>query len=153
MLHSMAQYIADSVGTAPVSMVAERDIAAGGRITLQETAGGEPYIALQLPFPRAWASLGLALEKSDFEITDRDRSKGEYYLLYNGPGKDEEKGWFGSLWAHGKKAPGTGEHFVATVQADGDAAVKIFLRPQEGEKPLAPGDHQALLTLLKGNIN
>ena len=66
MLQAVAQFLANSAGTAPVSMIAEQGISAGGKISMQEAPEGYTYIRLDLPFDRAWASLGRALEASTF---------------------------------------------------------------------------------------
>ncbi len=153
MLQSLAQYIADSAGNAPVSMVAEQAISAGGRISLQKDSSGEPYIRLALPFDRAWASLGLALEKSDFEITDRDRSQGIYYLRFLGPAADEEGGWFEWLWGSDDDYPYVGSSFTASLQEMASDDMAIYLRLQDGEEKLEEGERQVLLNLVKGNIN
>lgn len=153
MLTALAQYIADSSGTAPVSMIAEQGISATGRITVQELPGGEIAILLALPFDRAWASLGKGLEKSTFEITDRDRSKGEYYTVFLGPSAEEEPGWFDWLWGDGDKHPLAGEVFVVNMTAVDTGSVKIQLRPQNSELPYERREEQMLLALLKSNIN
>ncbi len=153
MLRSLAQYIADSVGNAPVSMVAEQQINASGRISLQEDASGEAYIQLALPFDRAWASLGLALEKSAFEITDRDRSSGVYYLRFLGLESEEGGGWFDWLWNSDDDLPHTGENFIANLRDLGDDQMAIYLRLQDEKEELTGREHQTLLTLVKGNIN
>ena len=68
MLQAVAQYLANSADSAPVSMIAEQGIRATGKISMQESADGYTYIHLELPYARAWASLGRALAKSTFEI-------------------------------------------------------------------------------------
>ena len=78
MLRAIAQYLADSAESPPVSMIAEQGISAGGKISMQEATEGYTYIRLELPYDRAWASLGRALEESTFVIADRDRSAGIY---------------------------------------------------------------------------
>lgn len=153
MLRTLAQFIANSAEAAPVSMVAEQGISAGGRITLQEGTGGEPYLQLQLPFDRAWASLGRSLEKSTFEVTDRDRSQGVYYTVFLGPQAGEEDGWFDWLWDSEEEHPQAGQRFVVSMEDGGDAGVKIYLRAQDQNAELALRDQQALLSLIKGNIN
>ncbi len=153
MLRTLAQFIANSAEAAPVSMVAEQGISAGGRITLQESAGGEPYLQLLLPFDRAWASLGRALEKSTFEITDRDRSQGTFYTVFLGPESGEEEGWFDWLWGSEDVHPQAGERFVVSMEDRGESGIHIYLRAQEQEAELAVRDQQALLSLIKGNIN
>jgi len=155
MLRSLAQYIADSVGNAPVSMVAEQAIDTSGRISLQQDANGQAFIQLQLPFDRAWASLGRALEKSNFEVTDRDRSQGQYYLKFLGPKSAEESGWFDWLWGDDDEYPRVGDNFVAGVREvnAGEVAITLRLQDDSSSDPLDEREHQALLTLIKGNIN
>ncbi len=154
MLQAISQYIANSAAdSAQVSMVANQGINATGKISLQESAAGEPYIALALPYERAWASLGRSLEKSTFSISDRDRSSGEYFAVFLGLDAEEEDGWFDWLWDSDSGQPHVGETFVVSVAADGDEAVKIFLRPQSPEVDLQKREQQAMLSLIKGNIN
>lgn len=152
MLQALAQYIANSSGAAPVSMVANQAIDAAGKISLKESAEGEAYIALALPFDRAWASLGRALQKSTFEITDKDRSTGVYYTRFLGPDSEEEDGWFDWLWASDEEHPHQDEVFTVTVERVDASAVTIHLRPEPGVA-LELRDQQALLSLIKGNIN
>ena len=154
MLQALAQYIANSAGTAPVSMVAEQAISATGKISLQETTQGEPYIQLTLPFDRAWASLGRALEKSTFNITDRDRSSGVYYADFIGPQGEEEEGWFDWLWNSDEEHPHAGQPFVISVKSEDQDNVAIYLRSaDEASVVLNKREKQAMLTLIKGNIN
>jgi outer membrane protein assembly factor BamC len=153
MLQALAQYIANSAGTAPVSMVANQEIDAAGKITLKESSSGEAYIALELPYDRAWASLGRALTKSTFEITDRDRSNGIFYTRFLGPQSQEEDGWFDWLWDSEEEHPHAGEAFNVTVEKVNASSVTIHLRPQSPETALDLRDQQAMLSLIKGNIN
>jgi outer membrane protein assembly factor BamC len=153
MLQALAQYIANSAGTAPVSMVANQQIDAAGKIILKESPAGEAYLALELPYDRAWASLGRALTKSTFEITDRDRSAGVYYTRFLGPESQEEDGWFDWLWDSDDEHPHVGEAFNVTVERVDAASVTIFLRPQSPGVPMDLREQQAMLSLIKGNIN
>ena len=153
MLQAIAQYIANSADTAQVSMVANQAIDATGKISLEESADGEPYIALGLSYERAWASLARALEKSTFEIIDRDRSAGQYYAIFRGRAAEEEEGWFDWLWGDDDDQPHVGETFLVTAAAAGDNAVNIRLQPQDPSVNLTLREQQAMLSLIKGNIN
>ncbi len=152
-LQAVAQFLANSADTAQVSMVADQAIDATGKIALKETKGGEPYIALALPYERAWASLGRALEKSTFEITDRDRSSGEYFTVFRGSDAEEDDGWFDWLWGDDDDQPYVGDAFVITMAREGEDAVTIHLRTQDPTVTLETREQQALLALIKGNIN
>lgn len=152
-LQAVAQYLANSADTAQVSMVADQAINATGKISMQESPEGEAYIALALPYERAWASLARALEKSYFEITDRDRSAGDYYAVFQGSAADEDDGWFDWLWGGDDDQPHVGEAFVVSMTTTGEDAVAINLRLQDTSQRLESRDRQALLALIKGNIN
>lgn len=153
MLRSVAQYIANSSETAPVSMMADQAISAGGKISVQEDDSGEIHISLGLPFNRAWASLSLALEDATFEILDRDRSAGRYYVRFVGEDEDDDGGWFGWLFSGGDGHPLADRQFVISVVEVGANTVRIELEPDDGEPSLESGEKQALLEMIKGNIN
>lgn len=153
MLRAVAQFMADSADSAPVSMIAEQGISAGGRISMLETPDGTSYLQLELPYDRAWASLGRALEEASFQITDKDRSSGTYYVLFTGEAEAKEQGWWGSLWNSDDDRPMVGEAFVVTVETLSKDAVSIHLRPQDGSFPFDNRDGQQLLSMIKGNID
>jgi outer membrane protein assembly factor BamC len=153
MLRGMAQYIANSADSAPVSMIADQAISATGRISLQETSQGDTYIELFLPYDRAWASTAKGLEESNFEIIDRDRSAGEYYVRFIGIESEEEAGWFDWLWGGDEKHPLADQEFLVTVVKQTDEAVAIRLQPREPDPAFDRRQEQALLSLIKGNIN
>ncbi|WP_322058321.1 outer membrane protein assembly factor BamC [Paraburkholderia sp. J63] len=70
---------------------------AGGQYTSTELTLSEPY-------DRAWLRVGVALDRANFTVDDRDRSKGIYYLRYVDP-KDmtsAEQGFWSQLF-HGHK--------------------------------------------------
>lgn len=158
MLRALAQYIANSADSTPVSMIADQAISASGKISMQEGPDNDLYILLNLPFDRAWASVGRALEESSFEITDRDRSAGKYFVRFIGPQSEEEEGWFDWIMNSDSEHPLAGRHFMVSVETLGaqEMAIRIEppLTPQEGEPAtLDKADEQALLVLLKGNID
>jgi outer membrane protein assembly factor BamC len=152
MLQSVAQFIANSSDTAPVSMIADQAISAGGKISLQESNDGHTLIRVGLSFDRAWASLARALELSTFEITDRDRSKGEYYVIYLGVDAEEEDGWFDWLFSE-EDHPLAGQKFLVEMDSESESSVAITLNSTGETEPLEMRQEQALLALIKGNIN
>ena len=153
MLRAVAQYLANSAESSPVSMIAEQGISASGKISMQEAPDGYTFILLGLPFDRAWASVGRALEKSTFEITDRDRSTGRYYARFLGPNAEEEAGWMDWLWDSKDDHPMAGQMFLATVELQGEEEVTIRLQPQDDTSAFDKREEQSLLALIKGNIN
>ena len=154
LLKAVAQYVANAADSATVSMVAEQAISSEGRLAIAETAQGKSYIKLALPFNRAWASVGKAIESSSFEITDRDRSAGTYYVKYLGQDADQEEGggWFGWLFGGKDENPLIGLACVVAVGEKDAGNVEITLTPEGGEA-LKKRDEQSLLAIIKGNIN
>jgi len=153
MLKAIAQFMADSADSAPVSMIAEQGISAGGKITMQQAPEGYTYLRLELPFDRAWASLGRALEKSSFEITDRDRSGGVYYVRFLGLAAAKEQGWWASLWNSDDAQALAGQVFLVSMRTLPESAVTIRLRPQDEGIPFDKREEQELLIMIKGNID
>ena len=153
MLRAIAQYLADSAESPPVSMIAEQGISAGGKISMQEAPGGYTYIRLELPYDRAWASLGRALEESTFEITDRDRSAGIYYVRLLGPEDGDEAGWLDWMWSSDEGHPMAGQLFLVTMKAQPDKSVSIRLQSQDSVALFDKREEQGLLALIKGNID
>ncbi len=152
MLRAVAQYIANSADTAPVSMIADQAISASGRISLQEAPDGRTYIQLGLPYNRGWASLARGLEDSNFEIVDRDRSAGEYYARFLGLESEEDDGWF-SWWGGDDEHPLAGKEFLVTIKTASEDSVVIGLSPREPDPEFDKRQEQGLLSLIKGNIN
>jgi outer membrane protein assembly factor BamC len=152
MLQGVAQFVANSSDSTPVSMLADQAISASGKISLQETSSGRTFIRVGLPFERAWASLAKALQDSTFEITDRDRSKGEYYVNFLGASEEEEDGWFDWLLGDDEH-PMAGQNFLVKMESESDTSVAISLFSQEETGSLEVRQEQALLVMIKGNIN
>ena len=150
MLQGVAQYIANSADSAPVSMIADQAISASGKISLQESPDG-PFIQVGLSYQRAWASLAKALTESTFEITDRDRSKGDYYVKFLGPDVEEEDGWFDWLFDE-EDDPLIDKDFLVSLTSETDTEVAIRISPVS-DVPFELRQEQALLVLIKGNIN
>lgn len=89
MLEAIANYLtSDSIDTAassPVSMLAQQTLSSIGKATLMQPPNAKPYIILQLPFDRAWLSLGQALENAGFDIEDKNYSEHLYYVRLTQP--------------------------------------------------------------------
>jgi len=81
MLNLLAEYLAESPQQSSYSLLAQ-GIGSASKVALAYDDQGRPYLDLQLPFDRAWASLGLALKKSSYRIEDLDRSRGLHYVHY-----------------------------------------------------------------------
>ena len=151
-LTDVAQFIANSTDLESVSMIADTAIKSAGRIEMLEDGDGRFCLALDLPFNRSWASVERALEKSLFEITDRNRSEGVYFTVYLGP-SNEDEGWFDWLWGGEAKNPLVGRHFIVTVSPESDQQVKVVIKTLEEDQVFQVKQEQGLLAILKGNIS
>ncbi|MEM1142585.1 MAG: outer membrane protein assembly factor BamC [Pseudomonadota bacterium] len=155
MLRGVAQFIANSADTAPVSMMAEQSMSASGKVALLDDTAGD-YISLELPFNRAWASLARALDLSSFDINDRNRSAGNYYVSYNDEEGEGKSGFFSWFTGGADKHPATGVPLLVSMQRmgvdTGAETVEIRLR-EESSSSLDEDELRSLLVLIKGNIN
>jgi len=150
MLQDIAQYLANSADSTPISMMADRAMSDSGRITLEDTEA-VTRIRLELPFDRAWASVVKGTEDADFIIDDRDRSQGVLYVTFVGPQDEEESGWFDWLWGGEDDHPLAGHRYQIRLDAAAEKVILITLVGPEGES-VDRREQQALLTLLRGNI-
>ena len=121
------------------------------RLNLKEDSNGRFFLSLRLPFNRSWASLERALERSLFEITDRNRSEGAYYVTYIGP-RNENEGWFDWLWGEEEGHPLAGKKFFLNVITKSESEVSISIVEAEEDSTFDRRQEQTLLSLLKGNI-
>jgi outer membrane protein assembly factor BamC len=74
-------------------------------------------VTLDEPYDRSWLHIGLALDRANFTVDDRDRTKGLYYVRYVDP-KDlsaAEQGFWSQLF-HGKKEM-TAKQYRVNVKA------------------------------------
>jgi outer membrane protein assembly factor BamC len=63
---------------------------------------GSSYIELADPFDRAWRRVGLALDRVNFTVEDRDRTTGVYFVRYVDPDEDggkDTRSMFGRIFS------------------------------------------------------
>ena len=119
-------------------------------------AEGRPYLALYLPFDRAWASLGLALKKASFKVTDLNRSTGVYYVHAIPKAKKEKKrGFFKRMLGIGKADQSLPADEIdplsLSVQQEGSALI-IYVQ-REAEPALRINEQAFLLRRLQGKLS
>ena len=72
-------------------------------------------------FDSAWRKVGLALDRSNFTVADRDRSKGIYFVRYAPPSKEEKDGFFSKIFGGSSKDNASPQEYrviVSTIAAD-----------------------------------
>ncbi|NNC55007.1 MAG: outer membrane protein assembly factor BamC [Pseudomonadales bacterium] len=133
MLKLLAEQLANSPDRSSHSLLAQ-GLGTASKVALQYEKAGDPYLLLQLPFDRGWASLGLALRKASFEVSDLDRSEGKYFADYVDKSRSDKKkpGALSRLFGR-KKTEGEDKQDTLVIMArQADAGVRISLQKREG---------------------
>lgn len=140
-LYQLATHLASHSSEASVSLLAQ-GIRVASKVSLQQ-ANGQPYLLLELPYARAWPSLGNALEPAGLAILDRDYSAGTYQArLMN----LEQPGWWARLWgAEGLESVDV--QLTVTAVDAGRVAIRV---DRAGGMDSAEQLHY--LTRIKGNL-
>jgi outer membrane protein assembly factor BamC len=159
MIKAIAQFVADNGGTGAVSMLAQRGIESKGKVFLNKQVGEAPYLRLDLPFERAWASMTTALPKAGFTVDDLNHTEHEFWLRYTPP-KDpnDQPGWWSRFWSwvfhSNDDAIDEKTVYVLHLQstASADEAVRIDLTRQDG-KAIKAGVDEELLNRIKNKLS
>jgi len=172
MLKELANYLANAADESSVSLLAQ-GISTVNKVYLARDASGQPIIDLRLPFDRAWASLGRALDRASLVVKDLDRSTGVYFVTYE-PGhakrqeakgaegepgavtpEEEKKGFFSGMfsWWGGdeKDNPAIGSSYRVDMRSV-DEGVVIGVKRDDG-KDFAEGEAEFILGLIKAHLS
>ena len=85
---------------APAGLSEKPAEAAPERAHLLKEEGASATLVVHEDFPRAWRSVGVALDRSGFAVEDRNRSAGIYYIRYRDINRSEDKkGLFSKLFS------------------------------------------------------
>jgi len=106
------------------------------------------HIEMSSGFDRSWRDVGLALDRSNFSVEDRNRSSGVYYVRYVNP-KDlgDTKGFFSNLFSSRDDSSLKAKRYQVIVKPNGDNASSIYVQDADGKPENTPAGFQ-LLTLL-----
>jgi outer membrane protein assembly factor BamC len=111
---------------------------------------GQQVVQINDSFDRAWRRVGLSLDRTNFTVEDRDRSKGVYFVRYVAPTADKaEPGFFGKLFSSSKpdRAP---QKFRVAVVSQGNATT-VSVQNADGSTAAA-ADAQRILTVLAADL-
>jgi outer membrane protein assembly factor BamC len=120
------------------------------RARLVEAADGEPLLELDESFSRAWRVTGLALDRVGFNVQDRDRARGVYYVRYDDPDKRKSEGFLSKLafWKSDEKKPE--DLYQVHLKPDG-TKTQIVVLGKDGQKD-TKGTGKRILTLLQEQL-
>lgn len=106
------------------------------------------HIEMAAGFDRAWRDIGLALDRSNFTVEDRNRSNGVYYVRYVNP-KDlgDTKGFFSNLFSSKDDSSLKAKKYSVLVKSTGENSASVYVQDADG-KPENTAAGLQLLTLL-----
>ena len=110
--------------------------------------GAETRIEMTQSFDRAWRDVGLALDRSNFTVDDRDRSKGIYFVRYVNPKElGDSRGWFGRTFGKTNDADKKAKVYRVVVQDRGQNQIVISVQDSDGKPENTATGNQLLTTL------
>ena len=117
--------------------------------TLVAEDGQPPFLRIGLDFERAWRQVGVALDRSDFTVEDRNREEGLYYVRYIDTDQARaEKGFFAKLAFWRGDAPINSEFRVQLKSDGGDSARTIVRILNAQNQPESSETARRILSLL-----
>jgi outer membrane protein assembly factor BamC len=104
LLARMLVYLGSSNEAAKVAVKAASDTAKP-RVTRLQVIDQVDALVIAQGFDRAWREVGLGLDRSNFSVEDRDRSKGVFYVRYVRSNLEpaSKQGWFSNLFSASKE--------------------------------------------------
>jgi outer membrane protein assembly factor BamC len=127
---------ADKAGKpdAKAAAVAARNAELAGQT--QSSATNAQYTSTELTldesYDQAWARVGLALDRSNFTVDDRDRTKGLYQIRYVDPqDKSSDEQGFWSQVFHGRKEK-VAKQYLVNVKAVTESQTRVAVVDNKG---------------------
>ncbi len=111
------------------------------------------HIVIAASFDRAWRDTGLALDRSNFTVEDRNRTNGVYYVRYVNP-KDlgDTKGFFTNLFSSKDDSSLKAKKYSVAVKSTGENSASVYVQDGDG-KPENTAAGLQLLTLLTEQLS
>ena len=110
--------------------------------------GSATRIEMSQSFDRAWRDVGLALDRSNFTVDDRDRSKGIYFVRYVNPKElGDGRSWFGRTFGKSSDADKKAKVYRVVVQSRGENQIVVLVQDADGKPENTATGNQLLTTL------
>lgn len=109
-------------------------------------------LLLSEPFSRAWRNVGLGLDRVGFNVEDRDRSRGTYYVRYRDPEKEtgKQKGFLSKLAFWSDDETPVDEQYQVYLQSE-VSQTRVTVRDKDGASDQSPTARR-ILTLLQEQL-
>jgi outer membrane protein assembly factor BamC len=106
------------------------------------------YIELSSGFDRSWRDVGLALDRSNFTVEDRNRSAGVYFVRYvNAKDVGDSKGFFSNLFSSKDDSKLQAKKYQVIVKSTGDNSSNVYVQDADGKPENTPAGFQLLSIL------
>ncbi|CAN7273073.1 outer membrane protein assembly factor BamC [Caballeronia sp. dw_19] len=116
-----------------------------------DPTGGPSTLDLSEPFDSAWLRVGLALDRTNFTVDNRDRAKGLYYVRFSDSMQELKKdGLLGKFFGGG--APKPSREFMVNVRPKADTITEIAVVDANGSVDTST-DAQRIVALLHAQLN
>ncbi len=113
-----------------------------------QDGANQAHIELGVSFDRSWRDVGLALDRSNFTVEDRNRTAGVYYVRYVNPKElGDTKGFFSNLFSSKDDSSLKAKKYQVVVKSTGENSANVYVQNAEGKPENTPAGFQ-LLTLL-----
>lgn len=140
---------ADASKAAAAAVAAQNVARSSSQGSDASEAGAVPSeVTLGEPYDRSWLRVGLALDRANFTVDDRDRAKGVYFVRYVDP-KDlsaAEQGFWSQLF-HGKKEKQAKQYRV-NVKALTQDQTRVAIVDDAGAIDASPAARQIMALLV-----
>ncbi|WP_250508909.1 MULTISPECIES: outer membrane protein assembly factor BamC [unclassified Caballeronia] len=135
------------------SVAAQNAVNAGNSPIRNEAVPEATTSELTLPeaYDRAWLRVGIALDRANFTVDDRDRGRGVYYVRYVDPNDktSAEQGFWSQVF-HGRKEM-VAKQYQVNVRAVTEQQTRVAIVDDKGQLDSSPQARQ-IMALLAGQI-
>lgn len=116
-----------------------------------DVINGQPVVTLDDGFDRAWRRVGLALDRNNFTVEDRDRAKGIYFVRYVVPNAEKgEPGLLSKLLSFGKSEDTAPQRYrISVVSVDQRSTVSV---QQVQGQAVKTAEAEQILKLLSNDL-
>jgi uncharacterized lipoprotein len=114
---------------------------------LTHTKEGQMNLIIHEDFARAWRRTGLALDRLEFTVEDRDRSRGIYFIRYIDPdAAKKDKGVFATLFD--SKSTQNSQEYLISLR-EGSSSTRIVVLNDKGQIEASKTTENILMLLLE----
>lgn len=104
-------------------------------------------------FDRAWLRVGLALDRTNFAVDNRDREKGIYYVRYADSLQEvKREGLLGKLFSGSGSSKKDSHEYLVNVRPKSDTLTQVAVVDANGQVDTS-SDAQRIVTLLHAQLN